>query len=97
MQAIIAGGQEPRYVALAAGEYIMNAFIELGMRKADPMVGHMPLGYADVFQFSQATRKITEAWELEAVVSMSKAYCQGLEYGSRNVRREPIDEINSSL
>lgn len=88
---MIAQGIAPRMVELVAGHYIMDAFQKLGMAEFPDGGGYRPLKYLDVITFAQGTQAISEPWEIEAVVNMSNAYCDGREYGSKNNKREPID------
>lgn len=84
-------GIEPRFVELEAGDYLLDALVRMGLCLNDPMTGQTALPYADILAFSNATGRISEPWEMEALHDMSRAYLEGLAYGARNVRTEPID------
>lgn len=91
MERMHSEGIEPRFVSIDAGDYILAAFVKMGMYSNGAMGGQVPLSYTDILAFSQATNDITESWELQAVAEMSRAYLEGLAHGSKNVKNEPID------
>lgn len=52
------------------GEYLLDALFMVGPEAKDGG----PIMWAELVAFSQGTERISEPWELEAVMSMSKVY-----------------------
>ena len=92
LQTMLSEGIEPRFVDLTSGEYLLEAFVKIGMIKADPISGMSALSFGDIYDFAKATQRISEPWEIEIIASMSNSYIEGVKHGSRNTKREPIDQ-----
>lgn len=58
---------------LPASEHMFNTFIELGPCR-DTGMGPEPWGWQDLDAFSRTTLRISEPWEFETLVRMSRAY-----------------------
>ncbi len=69
---------------LEAGEYLLEALFEVGPVR---MVaeGELPLGWAEVWAYAQATGAVEEAWEARALISMSRGYL-----GAKNAGKNPL-------
>jgi len=89
MQHYIDVGRKPPLVTLAAGQYLLDALMEAGPAKHDPMGGERPLEWIDLWAYSQTTRAVTEPWEFEALIRMSRAYVEGKVKGANPLAKAP--------
>lgn len=90
MQLYIDAGLDPPLVEITVGQYLWEAFRQIGIGKSGAM-GMGPLEWIDIYAYSQATGRVTEAWELETLYSMSQAYFRELENGKSPFARSPVD------
>lgn len=66
---------------LEAGDYIIAALFEAGPTIPNPMGGELPLDWATVWAYSQATEKISEPWEFTVLINASQAYAEWRQIG----------------
>lgn len=91
MQLYLNAGAKPPLVEITAGSYLWEAFRASGIGRSGPM-GMVPLEWGDIYAFSQATRQVTEPWELELLYEMSQAYFRELENGKNPFAKSPLDK-----
>ena len=92
-QAYVSAGQTPPVVEVEHGGYLLRALQEAGWHAVAPMGGAMPLSFADAHAFALCTEQVSEPWEKEALVKMSRAYCQGLAEGRNVFAIEPVERV----
>lgn len=68
-------------VPVTAGAYLFDALISAGLCTWGAMGDPMPLSWAEIWAFGQATRAVSEPWEFETLAEMSRAYVAGLHLG----------------
>lgn len=81
----------PPLVEIRRGQYLWEAFRAIGIGKVGAM-GMGPLEWVDIYSFSQATRRVSEPWELETLYDMSQAYFEELERGKNPFAKSPLDK-----
>lgn len=84
-------GIDPPLVKITEGHYLWEAFRAIGIGKSGAM-GMGPLEWIDIYAFSQATRQVSESWELELLYEMSQAYFRELERGKNPFAKSPLDK-----
>lgn len=85
-------GKAPPMPTITAGQYLIDALLKLGACKPGAMGGEVPVEWLDVVAFSMATRAVSEAWEMEALHTMSGAYCEGKELGRDVFSKSPMEQ-----
>lgn len=58
---------------------------------AGPVGGLIPRGWPDVLAFAQATRAVSDPWEMTALVHMSAAYVEERAHGTDLFRKSPME------
>ena len=79
------------YAEVDAGHYLIDAFWQAGPDKVGPVGGTIPLGPQDVWYFCLNTGLTWAAWERDAILKMSIAYCVGRSEGKDPFSIAPID------
>lgn len=90
MDQMIQNKQEPPLVRLEWGAYLLRALWDAGAAQPG-FNGVVPLGWQDALAYCQVTRRLSQPWEAEALVRMSRAYVQGLAVGKKRFGIAPID------
>lgn len=90
MQLYKEAGAKPPLVEIKAGTYLWDAFRSIGIGKTGGF-GASPLEWIDIWAYSQATRRVSEPWELETLYEMSAAYFRELERGKNPFAKSPLD------
>lgn len=86
----ITAKQEIPLPRIAAGEYLIRALKKIGPTKktAD---GELCLSWRDCLDYAKATQRLSEGWEMECLVDMSRQYINGKIIGENPLGIAPID------
>ena len=77
---------------IGPGQYLADAFHVLRFATPDPMGGGLAAQtWAEVLAFAQATGRISEAWEAQALFDMSWAYVTEFQKASDPLRIAPME------
>lgn len=82
-------GKQPNIPEPEAGGYLLQAFFQAGAFTITGM-GRVPLDWPVLRPFAEATGAISERWEYEALIRMSRAYLEEIEAAKNPLRREPV-------
>ncbi|MGR3574010.1 MAG: hypothetical protein ACU0CF_04645 [Sagittula sp.] len=85
-------GKPIETVELEAGDYLVEALLSAGPTTRDAMGGEAPLPWSEVWAFASATRAVSEPWEMQALVAMSRAYIEGKAGGATPFAIAPIHQ-----
>ena len=75
------------------GQYLLEALFEVGPSGTAGMGGEIPLSWAEVWAYAQATQNLTEPWEFRAIVRMSKAFVKARIDGESVFAIPPIEQV----
>lgn len=79
--------EEPDAVGI---EYIVKAWFRVGMVDSGAM-GQAPLRWSEVLAFAKATAAVSEPWEMEALVDMSRYYLHERVAAENPLRKSPME------
>lgn len=77
------------------GQYLMQALWDVGPSRYDDKAEH-PILWQELAAYASITGKLTEPWELNAVMSMSKAYVAEKTSGKNPLRIAPVDRVKKA-
>ena len=66
---------------LKAGSYLIDELFTIGAYRSGAMGGFIALSWQEVDAFARLTNRISEGWEAELLVKMSREYVKGLQIG----------------
>lgn len=75
---------------LEAGEYLLETLFEAGPTRVSGE-GEMPLDWASLWAYAQATGALAEPWEFRAVMAMSRAYLSAKHEGKNALCKAPVE------
>lgn len=76
-----------------AGGYLIEALLDAGPTAPGPMGGEMPLSWTDIWDYAQATRAITEPWEMKLLSQFSREYLAAKLAGADVFAIDPVDQV----
>jgi len=86
------GIQEPYERAeLGPVAYMLDALAAAGISRHGGM-GEEPLGWPDLAAFAAATGRVSQPWEMEALLAMSRAYLAGRHAGEQPLAAWPGED-----
>lgn len=91
MKGYIDAGREPPLPKIEAGQYLVDAMLTLGPIRSMPMGGVRATDWPEIWPFMQATKAVTETWEVEALHAMCGAFAKGLETGKNPFAKSPME------
>ena len=74
---------------MGPGYYLVLALFAAGPTLPTPM-GETPLDWPTILAYSRATGTVIEAWEMQALRDMSRAYMAGQKRGTDVLSKPPI-------
>ena len=74
-----------------AGRYLIEALMDVGPVKSDPMAGPSVVPWTEIAGYREAGGIISEPWECRAVRDMSAAFLRGLREGENPLSIMPIE------
>lgn len=83
--------QEPPLPPLKAGSYLIDELFTIGACRSGAMGGFIALSWQEVDAFARLTNRISEGWEAELLVKMSREYVKGLQIGSEPMGIPPYN------
>lgn len=85
-------GGEAVLPELIGGEYLLEAFLELGLCEPHPMGGEMPLSWLTLDAYARVSKSITEPWEYRTLRQMSVKFINAKQEGASIFAVAPIDQ-----
>lgn len=76
---------------IEAGQYLIDAWMAAGPTAPGAM-GEVPLDWPAVVAFAQATGAISEPWEFQAVIDMSRGYVVAKTIGENALAIPPVKQ-----
>lgn len=77
---------------IGPGQYLIDAFHTLRFATPDPMGGGLQAQtWGEVLAFAEATGRITETWEAQALFDMSWAYVTEFQKAGDALRISPME------
>lgn len=74
-------GEEPPFVMLEEGQYLLDAMVMLRPYRPLGGGGYTPPDWAEINAFAKATGRIKETWEKELISRMCVLYLKGYAEG----------------
>jgi hypothetical protein len=85
-------GMVPPVPAVGSAQYLLEAFYQLRFATADSMSGGLvPQSWSEVRHFAEATRLVSEPWELVVLFDMSWGYVNEFQKSSDAFRISPME------
>ncbi len=78
-----------------AGSYVIEAMQTIGPTRSNGM-GEQPTDWDIILPFAQATGRLTETWEMEALAAMCREYLRGRTQGESPFGIAPVDQVSST-
>jgi hypothetical protein len=83
------------YVELEAGGYLLEALFVVGPASRSAMGEAAQITWLDLWAYGQTTGAVTEPWEYETLMAMSRAYLDGLEHGKNHFALSPLETLGN--
>ena len=77
---------------IQAGQYLLAALQEVGPTMHNPMGGELPLDWAALWAYGQATDSGFEPWEYRALHRMSRTYLAAKIAGREPLAIDPVEQ-----
>jgi hypothetical protein len=77
------------------GQYLLDALFEVGPSATAGMGGEIPVSWAELWAYAQATQNISEPWEFRAIMQMSRAFVRARREGESVFAIPPMEQIEN--
>jgi hypothetical protein len=92
LQAVERAGEDTGLPEIDDGlEHIVDIFGDVGPSMQTPM-GECALDWPSIMAFATATSRISEPWEFQTIIDMSRGYVSGKQLGDNSLAIAPVDQ-----
>lgn len=97
MDALLEARQTPQVVTIEVGGYLLDAMLRLPPTRPLGQGQYRAADWTEITGFAQATQRIKEPWEIEALFQMAQAFVAGMHTGEDLFGIEPVEQFDELL